>query len=318
MKADASFETDRERRQDSRDDHQQYCIYDWLLSGDPRQQRSFRILVQHRGRHCPIRPKPIGPPSGRPSKPRRSTASTSLLTDASLIGQMKTRATAAWAERRGFSATIYERTFDSSFKRQDGEPAIALCGIDNGLGRRALDQVGFKYVVEAGLGRSYQEFRSIRLHTLPGARPAAELWKASEATSAFADRSAYQQLLGEGILDRCGVTVLAGKAVGAPFVGSVAATLVLSEILRLLHRGPPHEVIEMDLAGIGHRAVVVRDADSMDFNPGFVEPDQTSVRQVASVDCRERRRTQGAHVLPALPPQVTESYRAGRGRNRSP
>ena len=44
-------------------------------------------------------------------------------------------------------------------------------------------------------------------------------------------------MLDEGSLDRCGVTLLAGKAVGAPFVGTLAATLVLAEVLRLLHGG---------------------------------------------------------------------------------
>ena len=33
------------------------------------------------------------------------------------------------------------------------------------------------------------------------------------------------------------MTLLASKAVGAPFVGSIAATLVLSEVLRMLHGG---------------------------------------------------------------------------------
>ncbi len=56
---------------------------------------------------------------------------------------MKTRALAAWAENRGFKTAICERMFDASFRRRDDEPAVALCGIDNAHGRRALDQVGF-------------------------------------------------------------------------------------------------------------------------------------------------------------------------------
>jgi hypothetical protein len=37
--------------------------------------------------------------------------------------------------------------------------------------------------------------------------------------------------------DRCGVTLLAGRAAGAPFVGAVAANLVVTELPRLLHGG---------------------------------------------------------------------------------
>ena len=69
-----------------------------------------------------------------------SSESTSILTGPSLISQKKTRAMAAWAERRGFSTIIYERLFDAHFTRQPDEPSVALCGLDNGLGRRALDR----------------------------------------------------------------------------------------------------------------------------------------------------------------------------------
>lgn len=51
------------------------------------------------------------------------------------------------------------------------------------------------------------------------------------------NRQVYQAVLRKGQLDQCGVTLLAGEAVGAPFVGSVAACLTVSEVLRLLHGG---------------------------------------------------------------------------------
>ena len=188
-----------------------------------------------------------------------SSESTSILSDGPLIGQRKTRAMAAWAERRGFMTTIIERPFDGSFRRQSGEPAVALCGIDNALGRRSLDRVGFDFIVEAGLGRGHRDFRSMRLHTLPGPRPAADLWKETDAGEDVAERAAYQKMLRDGELDRCGVTVLAGKAVGALFVGSVAACLALSEVLRLLHSGPLHQVIDLNLESFDYRSMVEAD-----------------------------------------------------------
>ncbi|MBI3369014.1 MAG: hypothetical protein HY021_11405 [Burkholderiales bacterium] len=82
-----------------------------------------------------------------------SSESTSVLSDCGNLGARKTRAMAAWAEARGFSASIVERLFAADFRRQADEPAVALCGLDNALGRQALDQVGFDLIVEAGLGR---------------------------------------------------------------------------------------------------------------------------------------------------------------------
>jgi len=185
-----------------------------------------------------------------------ATESTSILTDAELVGQKKTRAMAAWAERRGFTTSIYERPFDASFTRRQDEPPVLLCGVDNGLTRRALDQVGFDLVIEAGLGRGHRDYRTIRLHTLPGPRPASAIWSLSDELENVQMRPAYQKLLDDGDLDRCGVTLLAGKAVGAPFVGAAAACLALSEILRLLHGGRMHEVVDVDLDALDYRTAL--------------------------------------------------------------
>lgn len=211
-----------------------------------------------------------------------SSESTSVLTDGTTIGQKKTRVMAAWAERRGFSTAICERLFEASFARKSSEPAVALCGIDNSLGRQALDRVGFDFVVEAGLGRGHRDFRSIRLHTLPGPRPATELWNGGGTAESTQERAAYQRLLQNRELDRCGLTLLAGKAVGAPFVGSVAACLVLSEVLRLLHDGPLHHVLELDLQSVEQRTAVARAQALAPFNPGFVSisyPEQRTINR---------------------------------------
>jgi hypothetical protein len=198
-----------------------------------------------------------------------STESTSILTDASMVKHKKTRAMATWAEHRGFTTAIHERLFDASFRRQEDEPAVALCGLDNGLGRQALDQVGFDFVVEAGLGRGHRDFRAVRLHTLPGSRPAAQIWRSERDDEQVSDRPAYEHMLKRGELDRCGVTLLAGKAVGAPFVGATAATLAIAEILRLLHGGPVHELIDLDLKSPEYRSTVLNTRDFGTLNPGY-------------------------------------------------
>ena len=198
-----------------------------------------------------------------------STESTSILSDASMIGLKKTRAMADWAEQRGFDATIYERRFMADFNRQADEPSIALCGLDNAPGRRALDKVGFDLVVEAGLGRGYRDFQTMRLHVLPGSRSADEIWKVTQQKKIISNRPAYNKLLRSGKLDQCGVTLLAGKAVGAPFVGAVASTLALSEILRLLHDGPLYQMIDLDLLSTEHRQTVRHRIDFRQLNPGY-------------------------------------------------
>lgn len=199
-----------------------------------------------------------------------STESTSILSESRMVGQKKTRAMAKWAEERGFSCSVHERLFSDDFVRQESEPAIALCGIDNALGRRALDKVGFDLVVEAGLGRGHRDFRSIRLHVLPGTFEAAKLWAPKTLNEEANNCAAYIQLLESKELDQCGITLLAGKAVGAPFVGAVAASLALSEVLRLLHGGNIHQIIDLDLLCIEQRVATLNQNCFNTLNPGFV------------------------------------------------
>ncbi|HEY5131434.1 MAG TPA: hypothetical protein VIJ35_29780, partial [Bradyrhizobium sp.] len=153
------------------------------------------------------------------------------------------------------------------------EPTVALCGLDNALGRQALDQVGFDFVVEAGLGRGHRDFRSLRLHTLPASRAAADIWRNQDGAEAVEGSPAYANMLRNGELDKCGVTLLAGKAVGAPFVGAVAATLAISEVLRLLHGGLVHELIDIDLKFPEYRTAVPTTTDFSTLNPGYVVAD---------------------------------------------
>jgi hypothetical protein len=51
---------------------------------------------------------------------------------------------------------------------------------------------------------------------------------------------AYQALKDEGG-DTCGLALLASRAVGVPFVGLIAASLAISELLRRLHGGAAFE-----------------------------------------------------------------------------
>lgn len=205
-----------------------------------------------------------------------STWSTSVLTEPavtkpSVIGMRKTRLMATWAEQRGFVTAIHERHFDARFMRHDREPSIALCGVDNALARRALDKVGFDFAVSAGLGSGHQDFRTVRLHTLPGEREAADIWRDVQATSAPEEPEVYAAMVASGALDRCGAALLAGKAVGAPFVGAVAAALVISEVLRLLHGGQTSCLIDLDLRDLEYMTVIPQRRDFSRLNPGFVE-----------------------------------------------
>lgn len=207
--------------------------------------------------------------------------STSLLTSPGLVGKMKTRAMARWCEERGFRATIVERKFASNFRVADDDPPVALCGVDNPMARASLEDVGYQYVIEAGLGAGVQEYLSFQVHTFPAQRQARERWGSQNVVGFPADlvleRPAYRSLAIEGI-DECGLTLLAGRTVGASFVGAVTATIVVAELLRLACGGARFEVIDGSLRSLNYHTAIPNPTSAVPFNPG-VTPACTSANR---------------------------------------
>lgn len=178
-----------------------------------------------------------------------SNDSTSVLSFLQDIGRKKARVVAEWLDARGFETIVEERRFSPATIRADGEPAVALCGVDNANARAVVDKANFGLVVEAGLGAGPQAFRSISMHTFPASRTASDIWlkQIGQATDSVEHMPAYQALKRAGI-DQCGLTQLASRTVGVPFVGVIAAALVVSELLRRLHGGCAMELASLSVA----------------------------------------------------------------------
>jgi len=199
-----------------------------------------------------------------------SNDSTSLLTQRALVGKRKTRAIAEWAEERGFTTTLVERRFASDFRVGADDPAVALCGVDNGLARTALEDVGFMKVIEAGLGYGIRDYLGFRTHLFPGSRSARDIWRDNgDERGVRIDLPAYQNLEASGA-DQCGLTQLAGRTVGAPFVGAVASSVVIGELLRMVNGGHAYELIDAHLKNLEYRSVVPARAGGH-FNPGSTD-----------------------------------------------
>jgi hypothetical protein len=197
--------------------------------------------------------------------------STSPLTFPHLVGQKKTRAMAAWCEQRGFRTLIDEHKFQALSKMAPEEPKIALCGVDNFAARAVLENAGFSKVIEAGLGKGGEEYLAFQVHSFPGKKKASELWKNETALntelSDISNQSAYKDLESRG-LDKCGLTTLAGRSVGASFVGTFVSTIVIAEVLRMIAGGPSHDIIDGTLRS-PENFIVIEGSDLPAYNPGI-------------------------------------------------
>jgi hypothetical protein len=181
--------------------------------------------------------------------------STSVLTATTSTGKQKTREVAEWVEARGFRTHIVERYFADNFTIGDREPHLGICAVDNTHSRAVLEKVGFDEVIEAGLGSRGEEYLAFQIHRFPASRSADQTWapqggdKSDEIGQVLA-APAYQALARSG-MNVCGLTTLAGKAVGASFVGVAVSVFILAELLRGLHDGPQFELIDGTFRSLG-------------------------------------------------------------------
>jgi hypothetical protein len=174
-----------------------------------------------------------------------STLSTSMVSHFADVGQRKTRIVARWLESCGYQTALIERRFDETQRVRPEEPTTALFGVDNAAARRVSEAAGYRLIIDVGLGSGPKDFRALRLRTFPGPARAAKLW-ASESTPDTVLALAYQRLL-EATADACGVTTLASRAVGAPFVGCVAAAYAVAERVRRQIGGPATGLLDLHL-----------------------------------------------------------------------
>ncbi len=182
-----------------------------------------------------------------------SNLSTCLFLHTEHLGKRKVRVVGQRLEDIGFTIDLIERRFAANHALQTGEPMTALFGVDNVAARRDLDGAGFDLVIEAGLGSGYRDFRNIRMHRFPGPRRATEIWIARDGVqSGIALNDTYQKLAKEHH-DLCGMTQLASRAVATPFVGVLAAALVLAEVIRPLHGGNTYSTIDIQMKNLKYR-----------------------------------------------------------------
>jgi hypothetical protein len=197
-------------------------------------------------------------------KVEKENAETGLLFHASDEHHYKAQVCSKWLGLRGIRTRLVERRFDGHFRLQEKEPSLALCGFDSNPARRCLATADFSHVVESGLGGTMNNFDTISLHTLPHTRPVTELWpdlSREEQTRQHLHREQVARTnkgYAHALRDECGRYEFAGKAVAVPFVGAVAGSLVVAEVLRLLHEGVVVSDLKIRLGSIDTRSHVVR------------------------------------------------------------
>lgn len=210
-------------------------------------------------------------------KVESANVETGALLTASSVSLLKTRAASAWLEARGISTRLLERRVDDAFRRTNAEPVIGLSGFDDNRPRQWLAGAGFHSIFDSGLGGEAHNFDTIAYHAWPNPRAATDIWKVeseeeqSKRQAQREKRVAASSVYQEVEADECGRLLLAGKSIAIPFVGAMASSIVLAEMLKSVNGGPVFSDITMRLCLAG----------TAQFNCGHLHEQATPIRGLA-------------------------------------
>jgi hypothetical protein len=159
---------------------------------------------------------------------------TSILVPDDRFGDLKTKLAEAWAEARGFNIRRIDRPLCNDLRVADGEPRLALSGLDKIAPRRLLGDVGFDAIIDVGLGRTASDFDRYRVSIFDNTRKIdahfAGLVDAAPKADA-PDFPAYAQLQSE--LGRCGAAEVGNASVAVPYVSAIAGAIAIARSIAI-------------------------------------------------------------------------------------
>lgn len=206
-----------------------------------------------------------------------ANVSTGLFSHPDVVGRPKTRVVANELADSGFLTRLVERQFDAETRPQPDEPRWVLGGLDRPEPRRWIYGAGFDRFIDAGIGDDARTYLDILVQTFPSQQDSQNAFPAMAPTRTVPSAPAYEQIANDAIAAgasagdaQCGVIELAGRAVGAAFVGAAASCLVLADVLRALNGAVPDlAVVNLDLRSPMNMAVATNTAAGTTGNPGF-------------------------------------------------
>ena len=176
----------------------------------------------------------------------RSNLSTSVLSFDNTIGRLKRDVCASWLLQRSFSPHLIEGVVDVP-RRHDLGSDVVLGGVDNFEARRAIMASKPFHYIDAGLGSGVDDFQTMKILVPSNEKVPTDIWPARRDHDDGELRPSIRRLQEAGRLDKCGAVILNGAAVGFPFVGMCAATLVMAQLLSHQNGGQVFREINFDL-----------------------------------------------------------------------
>jgi hypothetical protein len=184
---------------------------------------------------------------------------TSVLVLEETYGMLKGKVAEKWAEKRGFDIRRTDRRLTTLDRRADGEPMLAICGLDRIESRRSLASVGFAAIIDAGLGRTADDFDQFVVRVFDQNRSIDRYFDNQTDAKPIKrqEGAAYERLKEE--IGQCGVAGIGSASVAVPYVSAVAAAMAISRAIALASDCPcvPTEVRRISAASTRKRLTPV-------------------------------------------------------------
>ncbi|MBP6379869.1 MAG: hypothetical protein KA312_05575 [Sphingorhabdus sp.] len=170
---------------------------------------------------------------------------TSVLVRQEVYGALKTKVAETWGLSCGFDVRRIDRRLLSSDRLDRDEPRVALCGVDKINVRAGMADIGFECIVDAGLGRTADDFDRYRVTVFDVERPINKHFEGSHDTMPIGrvpEEDAYKVL--EKEIGNCGAVEIAGASVATAFVSAIAAAVVVTRAIAVVsgYSFPSNEV----------------------------------------------------------------------------
>jgi len=163
---------------------------------------------------------------------------TSVLVEHGRYGALKNKVVEDWIERRGFDVRRIDRRLLPSDRIWTNEPTLAFSGVDKIGARRDMAGVGFKAIIDAGLGRTAGDFDKFRVNVFEAERPIDRHFADVPETkpAELPANAAYEAL--EASVGRCGAAEIGGASVAVPHVSALATAMAVSRAIALISGQP--------------------------------------------------------------------------------
>ena len=168
------------------------------------------------------------------------------------LGQKKARVAARWLKACGWDTDIIERRHHGDIQVMQDDSPYLLCGLDRLEPRLVIAQLGFEFMIDAGLGHGAHDFEGIQIRVIAKRQSIEGLW--NEATqpqhgapsAKLMKMEAYAEL--EARIGRCGIVSFAEASTAVPFVGAATGALVIAQAIRLASLRPATRFLQMELS----------------------------------------------------------------------